>query len=307
MSGEAKAMKPEGFVGKVTRRFADSKLIPLVIAGAILLGLFAVTSLPREEEPQILVPMIDVFVEMPGATSREVEQRITYPMEKFLWEIPGVEYIYSTSMPGMGMAIVRFFVGENEEKSIVNLYNKLYSHLDLIPPGGSFPLIKPRYIDDVPILLLTLWSDRYDCFTLRRIAKQLEEEIKSIGNVSLTEVTGGQQRQFRVVLDSSRMKAYRIPIPRLVSLIEAANQSLEVGTLSRSNREFVVEAGGFVKNTEDLGNIVVGFWEQRPVYLKDIAGIVDGPGEADSYLFFGAGLRLTGKVSRRRRGSSTGR
>jgi len=282
-------MKKDGFIGKITRSFIDSKLTPLMIGGALLLGLFALISLPREEEPQIIVPMIDVFVQMPGATPKEVEQRVTYPMEKFLWEIPGVEYIYSTTMPGMSMAIVRFFVGEDEEKSIVRLCNKLYSHLDLIPPGASLPIVRPRYIDDVPILLLTFWSDQYSCYTLRRVAKQLEEEIKSVNDVSLTEVIGGQRRQLRVSLDVSRIKAYHISITRIVALIEGANQSLEVGTLSRDNREFMVEAGGFIQGAEHLGNIVVGVWEDRPIYLKDIAAIVDGPEEPNSYLFFGGG------------------
>ena len=279
----------DGFIGKVIRIFIDSKLTPLIIAGAMLLGVFAVLSLPREEEPQIVVPMIDVFVQMPGASPTEVEQRVTYPMEKFLWEIPGVEYIYSTSMPGMSMAIVRFFVGEDEEKSIVKFYNKLYSHLDLIPPGVSMPIIKPRYIDDVPIVLLTLWSDQYDSFTLRRIAKQLEEEIKSINDVSLTDVIGGQRRELKVVLDTSRMRAYHIPILQVVSLIKGANQSFAAGTFSQNNQEFLVDVGGFIRNAEDLGNIVAGTWEGRPVYLKDIAKISDGPEEPDSYLFFGAG------------------
>jgi len=279
----------DGFIGKVIRIFIDSKLTPLIIAGAMLLGVFAVLSLPREEEPQIVVPMIDVFVQMPGASPTEVEQRVTYPMEKFLWEIPGVEYIYSTSMPGMSMAIVRFYVGEDEEKSIVKFYNKLYSHLDLIPPGVSMPIIKPRYIDDVPIVLLTLWSDQYDSFTLRRIAKQLEEEIKSINDVSLTDVFGGQRRELKVVLDTSRMRAYHIPILQVVSLIKGANQSFAAGTFSQNNQEFLVEVGGFIRNAEDLGNIVAGTWEGKPVYLKDIAKISDGPGEPGSYLFFGTG------------------
>ncbi|HJX30429.1 MAG TPA: efflux RND transporter permease subunit, partial [Thermodesulfobacteriota bacterium] len=285
----------DGFIGKVIRIFIDSKLTPLIIAGAMLLGVFAVLSLPREEEPQIVVPMIDVFVQMPGASPTEVEQRVTYPMEKFLWEIPGVEYIYSTSMPGMSMAIVRFYVGEDEEKSIAKFYNKLYAHLDLIPPGVSMPIIKPRYIDDVPILLLTLWGDQYDSFTLRRIAKQLEEEIKSINDVSLTEVIGGQRRELKVVLDTSRMRAYHIPIPQVVSLIKSANQSLAAGTLSQNNQEFLVEVGGFIQNAEDLGNIVVGVWEERPVYLKDIVKISDGPEEPDSYLFFGTGPQAAQK------------
>jgi len=288
-------MNKNGFLDSIIRNFVDSKITPLMIIGAILLGVFAVISLPREEEPQIIVPMIDVFVQMPGATPREVEQRVTYPMENFLWEIPGVEYIYSTSMPGMSMAIVRFYVGEDEEKSIVKFYNKLYAHLDLIPPGVSMPIIKPRYIDDVPILLLTLWSNYYDSFTLRRVAKQLEEEIKSVNDVSLTDVIGGQRRQLRVILDASRMKAYNIPITRIVSLIGGANQSLEAGAFARENREYLVEVGGFIESAESLGNIVVGVWEGRPVYLRDVALIKDGPEEPNSYLVFGAGPRAEEK------------
>ena len=141
-----------GPAGRFARAWISSKLTPLLIAGALLIGAFAVWKLPREEEPQIIVPMIDVMVQMPGASAHEVEERVTKPMEKLLWEIPGVEYIYSTSSPGMALAIVRFYVGQDEEKSIVRLNQKLYANFDLIPPGASQPLVKPRSIDDVPIL-----------------------------------------------------------------------------------------------------------------------------------------------------------
>src|SRR5579883_1821121 len=161
-----------GPAGKFARAWIDSKLTPLVIAASVLLGLFAVWKLPREEEPQIIVPMIDVMVAMPGASAREVEERVTKPMEKLLWEIPGVEYIYSTSSPGQSVAIVRFLVGQDEEKSIVRLNQKMMANYDLIPPGASQPLVKPRSIDDVPILALTLSSKRYGDFELRRIAAQ---------------------------------------------------------------------------------------------------------------------------------------
>src|SRR5881394_218896 len=165
--------KGRGLAGRLAHLFIDSRLTPLIIAASILLGLGAVLLLPREEEPQIIVPMIDVFVQMPGATAREVEERVTRPMEKLIWEIPGVEYIYSTSSPGMAMAVVRFRVGEQEENAIVRLNQKMSANFDIIPPGASLPLIKPRSIDDVPILALTLSSKVYDHFTLRRIAAQL--------------------------------------------------------------------------------------------------------------------------------------
>src|SRR5215468_6627179 len=159
--------------GRLATAFVSSKLTPLFVVASILLGVFAVVKLPREEEPQIIVPMIDIVVEMPGASAREVEERVTKPMEKLLWEIPGVEYIYSTSSPGTSLAIVRFQVGQDEEKSIVRLNQKLYANFDLIPPGASQPLVKPRSIDDVPILALTFASRRYGDLELRRIAAQV--------------------------------------------------------------------------------------------------------------------------------------
>jgi len=199
-----------GFAGRIAHYFINSKLTPLIMVFSILLGAFAVLQTPREEEPQIIVPMMDVFVEMPGSTAQEVEQRVTTPMEKLIWEIPGVEYIYTTTRPGLSMAIVRFKVGEKEEDSIIKLYNKLYSHFDLIPPGASKPIIKPRSIDDVPILALTFWSNRYDSYTLRRVASEVDREIKSIDDVSQTEVIGGERRQVRVLLNPGRMAGHGV-------------------------------------------------------------------------------------------------
>jgi multidrug efflux pump subunit AcrB len=153
---------PPGFAGRLAQRFVDSKLTQLVVLASLLLGLFAVLATPREEEPQIVVPFADIFVEMPGATIAEVEARVSIPLEKKLREIPGVEYVYSISQPGAALAIVRFYVGEDQERSMVKLHDKLRANLDLIPPGASPPLVKPRSTDDVPILALTLWSERVD-------------------------------------------------------------------------------------------------------------------------------------------------
>src|SRR5512136_1919379 len=169
-----------GFAGNLARAFIHSKLTPLFIVASLLLGLGAVLLLPREEEPQIIVPMIDVFVQMPGASAKEVEERVTKPMERLLWEIPGVEYVYTTSSPGSSMAIVRFYVGEDEEKSIVRLNQKMFANFDLIPPGASQPLIKPQSIDDVPFLALTLWSGDMDGYQIRRAAAQVYDQIKQV-------------------------------------------------------------------------------------------------------------------------------
>jgi multidrug efflux pump subunit AcrB len=276
-----------GFAGKIVRFFIDSKLTSLIVIASVLLGVGAVVLLPREEEPQIVVPMIDVFVRAPGMSSKEVEERVTRPMEKLLWEIPGVEYVYSTSSPGMSMAIVRFYVGQNEEEAIVRLNQKMFANFDLIPPGVSQPLIKPRRIDDVPILALTLHSARYDHFTLRRIAAQLDDAIKQVKDVSATTLIGGLRRQVRVQLDAAKLSAYHVDPVRLVGMLRAANQQLTAGSFSQDNRELLVETGGFLKDVDDVGAVVVGVHDGKPVYLRDVAEIADGPEEPSQYVLFG--------------------
>ncbi|HEX5886924.1 MAG TPA: efflux RND transporter permease subunit [Pyrinomonadaceae bacterium] len=278
-----------GLAGKFARAFIDSKLTPLIISASILLGIGAVVLLPREEEPQIVVPMIDVFVEMPGASVKEVEERVTKPMEKLLWEVPGVEYIYSTSTPGQSMAVVRFYVGQNEEESIVRLNQKMFANFDLIPPGASQPLVKPRSIDDVPILALTLSSDRYDHFTLRRVAAQIHDQIKEVADVSEVKIIGGQRRQILVTLDHSRMAAFNVTPASIAPMLERANRQLQSGSFAAGNREFLIETGGFLSSAEDVGNVVVGVSSNRPVYLRDVGDVTDGPEEPADYVFYGTG------------------
>ena len=286
-----------GLSGKVAHAFINSKLTPLIIAASILLGVGAVLMLPREEEPQIIVPMIDIFVQMPGASSKEVEERVTRPMEQLLWEIPGVEYIYSTSSPGFSMAVVRFKVGEDEEKSIVRLNQKMFANFNLIPPGASHPLIKPRSIDDVPILALTLSSDRYDHFTLRRIAAQVYDQIKQVVDVSEVKIIGGQRRQVRVVLDSAKMAAYHIAPVAVIPILDQQNRQLASGSFAQDNREFLVDTGGFLRTAEEVGSVVVGAFNQRPVFLRDIAKIVDGPEEPADYVLMGQGGTIQAAVT----------
>jgi multidrug efflux pump subunit AcrB len=284
-----KMKEQPGLAGKVARAFIDSRLTPLFIVASVLLGVGAVLLLPREEEPQIIVPMIDIFVQMPGASAKEVEERVTKPMEKLLWEIPGVEYIYSTSAPGYALSIVRFYVGEDEENSIVRLNQKMFANFDLIPPGASQPLIKPRSIDDVPILALTLWSDHYDHFMLRRIAAQVHDQIKEVSKVSEVKIIGGQRRQILVVLDDAKMAAYNLAPAALIPKLEGANRQLQSGSFSSGNREFLVETGGFLMTAEEVGNVVVSVFNNKPVYLRDIAKIEDGPEEPMDYVLFGMG------------------
>ena len=283
-------MKPGlGPAGRLARVFIDSKLTPLIIAAAVLLGFGAVFLLPREEEPQIIVPMIDVFVEMPGASAREVEERVTRPMEKLIWEVPGVEYLYSTSSAGSSMAVVRFYVGQNEEAAIVRLNQKMSANFDLIPAGASPPLVKPRSIDDVPILALTLAGESYDHFTLRRIAAQVHDQIKEVKNVSEVKLIGGQRRQIRVTLNAARMAAYSVAPAMLVSALQQSNRQLASGSFSSANQQFLVESSGFLRTAEEVGSVVAGVFNDRPVYLRDVADITDGPEEPSDYVLYGSG------------------
>ena len=273
--------------GRIAHGFIVSKLTPLVIVAALLLGAFAILETPREEEPQIVVPMLDVFVQMPGASSDEVAQRVTVPMEKLLREVPGVEYIYSISHPGMSMLVVRFYVGTKEEDAIIRTYNKLYSNFDRIPPGVSQPLIKIRSIDDVPIMALTLWGKGYDGYRLRRIAGELEHSLKQLDDVSETKIIGGQPRQVRVVLDTQRLTAYGLTPAEVSGQLQNANTRGQAGSFARDNREFQVEAGLFFTRLDDLQQVVVGVHVGRPVYLRDVAEkLEDGPAEPDSYVMF---------------------
>ncbi len=279
----------EGPAGKIAHFFIQSKLTPLIIFASILLGVAAIIALPREEEPQIIVPMIDVFVRMPGATAKEIEQRITRPMEKLLWEIPGVEYVYSTSSPGMCLAVVRFYVGEDEEESIVRLQSKLSSNYDRIPWAASPPLIKPRYIDDVPILALTFWSESSDHYTLRRIAAEVESKVKQERNVSITKIIGGQRRELTVHLDPDRLAAYNLDPQRVAMMLTGANQASNTGSYPSVAGEIKVYTEGFLKNRREVESVVVGAHRGRAVYLRDVATVEDGPGEPSQYVFLGAG------------------
>jgi len=283
--------------GRVAHGFIDSKLTPLVIVAALLLGAFAILQTPREEEPQIVVPMLDVFVQMPGASSQEVAQRVSLPMEKLLREVPGVEYIYSISHPGVSMVIVRFYVGTKEEDAIIQTYNKLYSNFDRIPPGVSQPLIKVRSIDNVPIMALTLWGQNYDSYRLRRVAGELEDSLRKLNDVSETTIIGGQPRQVRVVLDTQRLAAYGLTPAAVVSQLHGANTRGQAGSFARDNREFQVEAGLFFTHAEDLKQVVVGVHAGRPVYLRDVVEkIEDGPAEPDHYVLFASAKGTSGQT-----------
>ena len=285
------AQSPEshGIAGRIAAAFVDSKLTPLIIVAAVLLGAAAIVLLPREEEPQIKVPMIDVMVSMPGSSAKEVEERATRPMEKLLWEISGVEYLYSTSRDSESLVIVRFKVGEDPESSLVKLTEKLRSNFDRIPMGVTAPLIKPKSIDDVPILALTFHSSRYDHLTLRRLAAQVDESIKQVPLVAETTLIGGARRAVRVQLDPVKLAARNLSAVGLVPMLQQANRQFRAGGLTTGNSEILIETGAFLNTAEDVGNVVVGVFGGRPVYLREVADIIDGAAEATDYVFYGSG------------------
>jgi multidrug efflux pump subunit AcrB len=276
-----------GIAGRIAATFIDSKLTPLVVIASVLLGAAAIILLPREEEPQIKVPMIDVMVSMPGSSAGEVEERATRPMEKLLWEIAGVEYIYSTSRDSESLVIVRFKVGEDPDKSLVKLTEKLRSNFDRIPMGVTPPLIKPKSIDDVPILALTFHSPRYDHLTLRRLAAQVDDSVKQVPLVAETTLLGGARRTVRVLLDPVKLASRDLSPASLVPMLQQANRQFRAGGLTTGNREVLVETGAFLKTAADVGNVVIGVFGGRPVYLREVAEIQDGGEEPSQYVFHG--------------------
>jgi multidrug efflux pump subunit AcrB len=277
--------KPTGLAGRLAAAFVHSKLTPLTMIGSLLLGLLAVVALPREEEPQIVVPMIDVFVSMPGASPSEVEQRVTRPLEKLLWEIPGVEYLYSTSSPGQAMVIVRFLVGEDEERALVRLNQKISSNLNIIPPGVSPPLVKPRSIDDVPIMALTLWGDRYDDRQLRLFAAQVRDAVKTIGDVSEVTIIGGRPRQVSVTLDPARLSAYGVDPLQVQGALAAANARSTSALTTTGSRE-IVDAGQWLDTVDAVASVAVASRENRTVLVRDVADVRGGAAEPDTYVTY---------------------
>ncbi|GAB1490039.1 efflux RND transporter permease subunit [Opitutaceae bacterium] len=281
--------KPHGLAGRLAAYFVESKLTPIAIIVSIALGLFSVLMLPREEEPQIKVPMVDVIVAMSGASPQEIENRVTRPMEKLLWEIPGVEYLYSTSSPGQSLVIVRFKVGTEIEAALIRLNQKLQANFDRIPAGVSPPIVKPRTIDDVPILALTLHSATQDHLTLRRLAAQVDDAIKSVDQVAETTLIGGARRAVRIRLDPAALAARRLDARQVITALQQANQQGQAGSRAFANQEVRLETGRFLRDIADVGRVVLGVHDARPIFLRDVATITDEAEEPSDYVLHAAG------------------
>jgi multidrug efflux pump subunit AcrB len=278
-----------GFAGRVAHAFLDSKLTPLVILASLGLGALALVATPREEEPQIRVPMVDVMVAWPGAEPAEVENRIVGPIERILWGVPGVEHIYSVSRPGMAMVTVRFKVNESNEESLVKIYERQSAMGWIMPQGTMPPMIELHSIDDVPFLTLTLWGRDWTSDRLRPLAAELAQELSEVPETSRVQLIGGQPRVVRVEPDPDRMAAAGISWNQLTGALQAAAVRQAAGTAVRDNREIRVEVGPLFQSSDEVGRVVVGVSAGRPVYLSSVAGVIDGPDEAQDAVLFSTG------------------
>ncbi len=274
---------PGGFITGVVRLFLESKLPILFILFAVAMGSASINMTPREEEPQIVVPLADVYIQAPGASAREVEKLVATPLERLLWQVDGVEYVYSTSMRDMAVVTVRFFVGEDRERSLVKLRNKISMNEDHVPPIVKGWVIKPVEIDDVPIVNLTLYSDRYDDHALMRIGQEVLSRLSEVEDIFRTSIVGGRKREVRVELLPDRMSGLGVSMLEVSRALAGTDASVTAGNFSRANQEISITGDGFVSSAREVENLVVGVHGDRPVYIRDIARVSDGPEEATSY------------------------
>ncbi len=274
---------PQGFISAVVHRFLTSQLSIILIILSLCLGVAAIMVTPREEDPQIVVPLADIYVSTPGANAEEVEKLVATPLERLLWQIDGVEYVYSMSTQDMAVVTVRFYVGQERENSLLKIHNRIAIFKDEAPPIVQGWVVKPVEIDDVPIVNLTLFSDQYDGHELRRIGEELLARLSAVKDISRTQIVGGRSREIRVELLPERMVGLGISLPEVRQALMDADASVTAGTFSRANQTTTVTANAFLTSAREAAALVVGVHRGRPVYLRDIATILDGPREADTY------------------------
>ncbi|MBS0014001.1 MAG: efflux RND transporter permease subunit [Desulfobacterales bacterium] len=279
--------EPSGLIPGLVRPFLSGTPAVIVLVIALCLGAAAIFLTPREEDPQIVVPLADIYVQAPGAGPGEVEKLVATPLEQLLWQIDGVEYVYSISRRGMAIVTVRFYVGEDPVESLVKLHDQISMHSDRVPPIVKGWTIKPVKIDDVPMVNLCLHSDRYDDHELRRIGEEVLWRLSKLENISRTDIVGGRQREIRVELLPGRMKGYSLSLMEISRALQGADAAIEAGDIDRHNRNFTVTASSFLRSAGEVRDLVVGVYEGRPVYLNNIARITDGPAEVSSYTRIG--------------------
>src|SRR5688500_15961264 len=280
-----------GVSGRIARFFQDSQLTAVLALLAFMLGLFAVLVTPREEEPQINVTMANVLVAFPGASAKDVEALVATPGEQVLSQISGVEHVFSVSRPGMAVLTVQFEVGVPRTEALVRLHDTVQSNRDWLAPelGVLEPVVKPKGIDDVPIVALTLWTADPEraAYDLERVAHAAEVELKRVAGTREVQTLGGPGRALRVLLDPDRLNAYGMSALDVRNALQLANVAAPSGSLVRENREIVVETGNYLESAQDVKQIVLGVRGQRPVFLSDVAEVRDGPEQPARYVWTG--------------------
>ncbi len=282
-----------GLSGRIAQRFQNTEITPLLALVGLLLGLFAILVTPREEEPQINVTFADVFIPFPGASASEIEHLVAGPAEQVLSEIKGIEHVFSVSRPGMAVVTVQYKVGEDNTDAVVRLFSKVLSNEDWLPPnlGVGTPIVKPKGIDDVPIITATLWSKdpQVGAFELGKVAHAIEQEIKRVEGTRDVYTVGMPDQVVRVLLHPQALAGYGIDLGDLRRSLQAGNRIADNLTVTADNQEVLVQAGTFLTSPEQIGDLVVGLHAGRPVYLRDVAAIERGPQQPKSYVWMGAG------------------
>jgi len=286
---EPVARPPLGLAGNITRVFIDSPLTPLLMTATLVVGLIGLFVTPRQEDPQISVPMIDIFFEYPGAGAEQVQSLAIRPLERMMSEIPGVKHVYAAAERERGIVIVRFEVGQPLGPSIVKVHDKLQTNLDKIPPGVSMPLVQPRSVDDVPVVTLTLWSLTMDDSELRSLAFDLLQRLKEVKNTGPGFIVGGRREQIRIEVLPERLAGYGISLNQVAEAVRQANRERDAGTLETADQVLRVSAGGYLHTADEVANLVVGSQHGMPVYLRDIASVFEGPEETSQIVTYHSG------------------
>ncbi len=284
------------------RFFITSPLTPMLIIIAIIFGASAIIFTPKEEEPQIVVPMADIYITALGASSEEIKALATYPLEQILWEIDGVEYVYSTTQDESAVVTVRFFVGEDREDSLLKLHNKIQMNLDRVPSIVNDWLIKPVEVDDVPIVSVTLYSDKYSDYELRRVAEELRARLSGLENISRSYILGGRSREIKVDIDPQLMEGFGVDMSDITNALKGADASVRADQFTRDNKAIFVAANSYLKTVRDVADLAIFADESGVVYLRDVAKITDGPENSDNYtsiFFTGSNTKVADKFKGR--------
>jgi multidrug efflux pump subunit AcrB len=278
-----------GIAGKTAKAFITSPLSPLLLFAFLAIGILGLMITPRQEDPQVSVPMADIFVQYPGASATEVESLIARPLEGILTEMTGVDHVYSASMHEQAMVTVQFIVGEDMESSLVKLYDKISSNMDLLPRGASQPLVKPKGVDDVPVVAITLWSNEIDDATLRLVGLDVLQDMRAIENTSQSYIVDGRVEEVRVEIMPERLATYGVSIEQVANAVRLANSERTAGDVEPNAKTFKIVTGSFLTSAQDVNRLMVAVVDGRPVYIRDVAKVTEGPSDSTRMVGFYTG------------------